>query len=90
MPKVTRKMMVNQVNGEGGCEVEVTCETFIFAVFTPLQDLTAYELAQARAVIGECRYFMEEEWSALGLAQRHWNQRSSRLGPGYIQHNWEG
>lgn len=83
MPKTTRKIMIGQINGEGGREAEVTYDPFIFAEFDPVSDLTAFELAQAHAVIGECRVFMEEEWNALQSAQRHWKKRGERV-------DWEG
>lgn len=87
MPKVTCKVMIGQINGQGGREVEVTYDVPIFAVFAPLRDLTAYELAQAHAVIGEYHTFWEEEWDALQSAQRHWKQCKRELGPGYVQHH---
>ena len=90
MTKVMYKVMMGQINGRGGHEVEVMYDVLIVAEFAPRQDLTAYELAQARAVIGECRVFHEREWDALQLAQRHWKRRSSGLGPGYIQHHSNG
>ena len=90
MTEVMYKVMMGQVKGKGGHEVEVVYDVLIGATFAPLHDLTAYELAQARAVIGEYRVFHEREWDALQLAQRHWKRRSSGLGPGYIQHHSNG
>lgn len=76
MPKITRKIMTGQINGQEGREIEVTFDIPIFAEFDPMSDLTAYELAWTRAVIGEYRTFMKDEWEALGTAQRHWTPRN--------------